>query len=984
MAESFTTHKQLPLVGRTRELAILLNQFEASLSSGLKIILLPGEPGIGKTRLLDELATHTKEAGATVLVGGASQDEGMPPYLPFLETLGGYIETCPLPALETQTAYLAPTLVTILPELAARLQIAPQTYQLPPEQARFRLFKAVGDFLHNISRYTPLVLLLDDLQWADTASLDLLGHVARYHQNASILLVGTYRETGLKDNPALDRTVFQLNRLHLPVTLPLKPFSEAAVNDLAAQFLGMALSSEVCAQLYTQSEGNPFFAEELLRQWLEEDRLVNTGEQWGFNATLGGETALPASIASLIDQHLTRLDEKVIAVLQVAAIVGRAFEVSFLANVLGDEPEAIEGKLLAAVNAGLVRPSDPNWYLFSHDKIREGIYAQVSSFRRRRLHGYIGRELELQGDLENARTCENLAYHFVRSGDRQKGAHYAWLAGEKALAACALTGAIAHFRSALDLLDPTDSRLAEWLFKLGETERLNSQDHAALATFHRAFAHFKTTGEKLGQARACYELGRTYWRLEDLKPAQQFLQQALDLLESLVEAGEWLVGVLVELGSLVAMSLNRQSEGLVYAYRALELTRHLAIPRLEAAACRVVGNLLARTNKIREALPLLENGLELARRENDLVEASECCACLSLVYFWTANFHQFMEILQLRAALAEQSQDTFQLRHVYSWQSLGEIMRGRLDAGEQLLNKTQKVVDKLESPEPKAFLMQGFAYINLFRGNYAEALELTEQSIAIFREVVPDNLCWYLGMLAYFRHRSGQDEAGVLAVLEEVESLLEPIDPASLVIADALTKIVPVALDRDDRDRVRKYYAMLLPFSGLYVDALVDRILAEMEIYLGDFPAAIRHLEAAETVAVIQGIMMEAAFSKVARYKLLLRLGNSEEARQNLTQAVKLFEDNGIKGEAALYRSLLTISKEENVPAKTAFPAGLSPREVNVLRLVAAGLSNRQIAQELSLSEKTVANHLTGIFNKTSCDNRAAATAFALRHGIAR
>ena len=164
MAESFTTHKQLPLVGRTRELAILLNQFEARLSSGLKIILLPGEPGIGKTRLLDELATHTKEAGATVLVGGASQDEGMPPYLPFLETLGGYIETCPLPALETQTAYLAPTLVTILPELAARLQIAPQTYQLPPEQARFRLFKAVGDFLHNISRYTPLVLLRCDLQ----------------------------------------------------------------------------------------------------------------------------------------------------------------------------------------------------------------------------------------------------------------------------------------------------------------------------------------------------------------------------------------------------------------------------------------------------------------------------------------------------------------------------------------------------------------------------------------------------------------------------------------------------------------------------------------------------------------------------------------------------------------------------------------------------------------------------------------------------
>jgi DNA-binding CsgD family transcriptional regulator len=982
LIDTFFTNTQLPLVGRTRELEIIFNHFEACRNALLRVVLVSGEPGIGKTRLLNEVAWQLNKAGAVVLRGGASQAEGMPPYLPFLEALGKYIQQVDLEVLQGQVDRLGTTLITILPELADRLKTLPQTYPLPPEQARFRLFKAVGDFLQNIARVAPIVLMLDDLQWVDTASLDLLCHIARHQPDAAILVVGNYREAELKDNQALQQAIFQLNRLRVLTTVSLKALAESEITRLASQFLNQGLTGEFGHRLYTQSEGNPFFAEELLRHWLTEGWLVQSDVKCEFIDLKEDQSALPGSIASLVDQNLSRLDVKVAAVLQVAAIIGRSFEISFLANVVGEEPEVVEERLTEAEKTGLIRSTGQNWYLFSHDKIREGIYSQVSAFRRKRLHGFIGRELQLQNDQASAKTCENLAYHFVRSGDRQRGANYAQLAGEKALAASALAAALTHYRAALELLEPTDERLDELLLELGMVERLNNKNHEAIVTFQKALAHFKQTGDKSGEGLAYYELGQTYWRLEELKSAQQSLQQALAILESLPQPGDLLVSVLVELGSMVAVSLNQQAEGLEFGYRALVLARQLRNARIEAGACRIVGNLLARTNKIREALPLLETGLELAQSENDLIEAAECCACLSLVYFWTGHFKQFKEVMKLRVDLAERCQDPFQLRHVYAWQAVGDILQGRLDQAKLLLDKTMIVIEKLESPEPKAFLMQAFAYIKFYQKEYGPALLEMEQSMAIFREEVPESLVWYLGILAYFHHRYVHP-CEAAKYMEEVEKLLEGQPHDSLVIADALSKLVPIAIDTNDRTRVVKFHKALLPFTGLFVDNLIDRLLAEMEIYLGDLTAAHGHLDTAEAVAESQEIFLELALCKGTRSKMARSQGNPDKARLYLEQAIVLCEKYGYASEVERWQAALAVLNKSRDPARQVYPAGLSEREASVLRLVVAGMSNRQIAQELSLSEKTVANHLTGIFNKTDCDNRAAATAFALRHGIA-
>ncbi|TME00880.1 MAG: hypothetical protein E6I80_24170, partial [Chloroflexi bacterium] len=201
-----------PFIGRRRELSLIWSRFEAVQGGKARVVLLVGELGIGKTRLLEAVAAGAVQDGATVLRGGASESEGMPPYLPFLEALGQYIRVTPPDQLREQVALAPRILASLLPELALRLDgELPVVYPLPPEQVRLRLYEAVGTFLERISAPHGLVLMLDDLHWADTASLDLLCYIARHHAKARLLVLGSYREGEINRNPALERTVIELN-----------------------------------------------------------------------------------------------------------------------------------------------------------------------------------------------------------------------------------------------------------------------------------------------------------------------------------------------------------------------------------------------------------------------------------------------------------------------------------------------------------------------------------------------------------------------------------------------------------------------------------------------------------------------------------------------------------------------------------------------------------------------------------------------------
>lgn len=438
-------------------MAILAEHLVEARGGRAAVVLLAGAPGSGKTRLLEEFPPVALAAGVIVLRGGASQAEGMPPYLPFLEALGAYLTVAPAGQLREQIGLHGATLAMLLPEISARLGPPPLPHPLGPEQERFRLYEAVAAFLAAIAAREPLALLFDDLQWADAATFDLLVHIAGRLRSAALLVVGAYRAGETAENPAFVRALTELNRRRLLVTLPLQPLEAEESRTLATHLVQGEIAPEVADLLHRHGEGNPFFLEELLRAWVEAGMVVWRDGHWELGSNSQPGRLLPPRVVEAIQMRLERLDPLVVELLRLAAVVGRAFEPALLAQVAKLDVEQVEEKLLAATQAQLVRPEVEGAYLFMHDMVRETLYAQVGRIRRQRLHQAIGEALEAASPRRLVDTAASLsaslAFHFAEAGEVARGVSYALASAERALRASAAVEAMTHYQTAIRLLD---------------------------------------------------------------------------------------------------------------------------------------------------------------------------------------------------------------------------------------------------------------------------------------------------------------------------------------------------------------------------------------------------------------------------------------------------------------------------------------------------------------------------------------------------
>jgi len=283
-----------------------------------------------------------------------------------------------------------------------------------------------------------------------------------------------------------------------------------------------------------------------------------------------------------------------------------------------------------------------------------------------------------------------------------------------------------------------------------------------------------------------------------------------------------------------------------------------------------------------------------------------------------------------------------------------------------------------------SFLLKAEGYSAYQRGDFVAA----ESAFATVDEILGDrreSLTLYRGLLGLAQLRAGKLEMA-RASMADSERFLAALPPGSVAAGPILACITPMALILSDQPRLSRYYQALLPFSGQYYWFLVDRLLGSIEFTLGDWSAAETHLAAAESRASREGMHPEEALLRYLRAELELARGGPEaktRARRALVEALQGFDmlEMIVEGELARQR-LRDLPAQPRQPLRVPLCGGLSGREAQVLALVAAGLSNRQIAQELTLSDHTVANHLTSIFNKTGANNRAAAAAFAARHGL--
>src|SRR5438876_62617 len=805
-----TANPERVLVGRQRELTALWSQFEKSTTGRLHVTLVAGEPGIGKTSLLHEVAGRAEQVGGLVLRGGASEAEGMPPYLPFLEALGSYIRTAPLEQLRAQADPIATILATILPELPRRWGKRAPGYQLPPEQARLRLYEAVGLFLSTIAVSCPLLLLLDDLQWADTATLDLLCHVAQHQAVSRLCILGAYRSDELASRPALERSILNLTRNRQLMTLALQPLNEADVAELITRLLGVPPDHLLSQRFWKESEGNPFFLEELLREWLETGVLTVTPLQ--ASAGTSPPASLPASIRGLIRQRFARLPQEVLETLRSAAILGRTFASTLLAEVMGQDEELVEERLLAAMHAGVLRADLRDMYTFSHDTIREYLYSEVTPARRRRVHGFIGRILEARFEPEDAQQLAQLAFHFAHSGDRVRGVTYSQLAAAQAMRTAAPGEAMYHYHMALDLLDQQDQRRGSLWLALGEAALTAGVEREAVQAFEAAQTWWTHHPDVVAAARAAYGQGRAWARLEEHAAAQAAFEQALALLHK--QTCSELIQILVELATLLAVSLGLHTEGMAYGRQALELAQQIGESRLEAMANRVVGNLLVRGNELPQGIPLLERALTLSVAADDPAEAAECCACLTMAYFWSGRIHQMKESLLRRIELAHRCQEPYQLRHLYPWLTACAACLGNCAEAEEWLAQAETAIVSLTSPEPRAFLLQIRSILAVQHHTYEAAEEFLAQALILFRQMGPGVLIWYLPILGWVHSLLGKREEA-LASLQESETLLSSQEPGTLLTGNVMLYLAQMALLLKDQEQIACYTTRLLPFQGL-------------------------------------------------------------------------------------------------------------------------------------------------------------------------
>src|SRR5918997_82621 len=317
-------------VGRQREMDELKAALEEALSGHGQLLMLVGEPGIGKTRTAQELAAHAETRGAQVVWGWCYEEEGAPPYWPWLQPIRAYVQQRDAEQLQSEMGPGAADIAEVVSEVRGKLPSLEPPPALPPEQARFRLFDSITTFLRNAAQSQPLMLVLDDLHWADKPSLLLLQFLARQLGESRLLVVGCYRDMELSRQHPLSESLAQLSRLPVFQRELLLGMSREDSGQFIEMTAGVRPSPQLVETIYARTEGNPFFTAEVVRLLSERGELRA--------AEIGGPEGIriPEGVREVIGQRLNRLSEACHGTLTTASIIGREFDFRLL-RTLSDE-----------------------------------------------------------------------------------------------------------------------------------------------------------------------------------------------------------------------------------------------------------------------------------------------------------------------------------------------------------------------------------------------------------------------------------------------------------------------------------------------------------------------------------------------------------------------------------------------------------------------------------------------------------------------
>ena len=510
------------LIRRDDELGVLEDSLLAARRGDSRFVVLAGEAGIGKTRLSRELAREARELGCAVLVGGASDAEISLPYLPFVEAIGNYLDEQDMDRLREALGPALGELGQLFPTLGGDRQPEPVP---DPGQAKLRLFEAIVSLLALPARDRTLLLVIEDVHWADTSTRELLDYLARRLTDLPSLIVATYRTDELHRRHPFLPTLQGWRRSGVAEVVELEPLSEDGIGEMLAAILGPdAVDRELHELMLERTEGNPFVLEEMLREVVESSASGN-----GVDRDAVGRTRLPESVRHAILLRVQRLGDERSAVLEAAAALGRTFDHTTLLEVSAQLEETVQDALETATAQQLIEedPAHPGRYAWRHALTQEAIYAETVTPRRQAIHS---RAADALTSADTTRSVD-LANHLLGAARFEEAVPVCLRSAREAEHALAFGEAISLLERALPYIDDPLEK-ARVLCRIGRDQWRNGEPATAVGFLSEGIQSLEDLGEPLEAAQHRIVLGRCEWECERPPRAREEYERALEVLEA--------------------------------------------------------------------------------------------------------------------------------------------------------------------------------------------------------------------------------------------------------------------------------------------------------------------------------------------------------------------------------------------------------------------------------------------------------------------
>ena len=885
-------------VGRAGELAELVTGLDGALAGHGRLILLAGEPGIGKSRLAEALLEHARARGAAVLVGRCWEAGGAPAYWPWIQALRVYIGDTGSEQLREQLGAGAADLVQLLPELRERFPELPEPAPLEGEGARFRLFEAVRSFLVSAADARPLVVVLDDVHAADEPSLLLLQFVARGLDESGLLVIGAYRDVDPTLRDALTAALAELVREAHTTHLALTGLTPASVAEYVELTTGIEPAPGLVDAIHAETEGNPLFVAEVVHLLAAEGRVEEAD----------APMRIPPGVRAVIGRRVARLSARCQALLLSASVIGREFGLDALAALSELEPDELMDVLNEAMAERVLDdvPGAPGRARFGHALIRDTLYDGLTAARRMQLHREAGEALEAVYSSDPEPHLAELAQHFVAAaplGVADKAIEYARRAGDRAAIQLAFEEAARQYAIALTLADDQLAR-CELLLVLGDAHARAGNSAASKQAFREAAELAERGGLAQQLARAALGYGgRFAWvRASADAGLVPLLERALSAIEE--RDSPTRVSLLVRLAAAARDDPSRERR-VALAEEALDIARRSGDSVTLAAAIEghwiaVEGpELYLSGDAVEVADELIALGKQAGDNERVFAGHDHRLHCL-----WVLADRPGVDVeLEALRALGAELRQPAQRWHVGTGETMLALMEGRFEEAERLVAETLAVGQRAESWNAAVSHRLELFVLRREQGRLAELEDTIRRSVHEYPSLprFPCALAHLYGELGRER-----DARAALSLIVSRDLAREYLDAEWLftisLLADPCARL-------GDREGAERLYSMLLPYESLYAQAPVEatfgaiaRGLGVLATTLRRFDDAERHFDVAIEIERRMGARPWLAHAQHDLGAMLLARGasgDSERARLLLDEALAGYRELGMDAWAA-------------------------------------------------------------------------------------